>query len=265
MSKLKIIADTHVHFYPCYDFKLWASAAFKNFRALSAEKDFLKVIFLTERSDCNFFEQLQSGVFNNLGFEIEKVAANILNLKELASNDSLVIVAGRQIISKEKLEVLALGTSEKIEDQKPIRELISTLKNSSLKIVLPWSPGKWFFKRGEIIKELISEYQPNEITFADVISRPLAYPLPSLMKLAQKKGFSILAGSDPLPFAGEEKYVGTYAISAVVNSEKNEDLKTTLQQLLMTDSHFKIVGKRLDPLNVILRLYKNQKQKQKTN
>lgn len=228
---------------------------------MESGKDFLKILFLTERFDCNFFEQLQSGFFDNLGFEVEKLSKTFLRLKELSTNDSLVIVSGRQIISKERLEVLALGTSEKIEDKKPIREIISTLRNSSLRIVLPWSPGKWFFKRGGLIKKLIGEYKQEEIALADVISRPLCYPMPCLIKVAQKKGVQILAGSDPLPFTGEEKYVGTYAIGADVNSDKSEDLKTTLQKLFFDAKNFKVIGERLDPFNVALRLYKNQKQR----
>lgn len=252
---MQVQADTHVHFYPCYDLSSWIYSAFKNF-ALGSED--LKILFLTERSDCNFFEQLENQSIKIPDFEIRRISETILELQNIKNKDSLFLVAGKQIISSERIEVLALGTKIQIKDrEKSAKEIILQLKNNCIEICLPWSPGKWFFKRGKIIRNLLNLFSPEDFVLGDVNSRPLGYLLPLLMRKAKKRNFSIIAGSDPLPFAGEEKFVASYVSCLNLNNKVSFNIKDVIEGFFKDKEKLAIKGKRLDIFSVIMRLYKN--------
>lgn len=53
-------------------------------------------------------------------------------------------MAGRQIVTAEKLEVLALGTDLDIDDGRPIREVLSLVTENGGLPVIPWGAGKWW-------------------------------------------------------------------------------------------------------------------------
>ena len=54
---MRIIADTHVHVYPCYDAREIFSSAFSRLKQLGGP-DAAKAILLTERFDCHFFREI---------------------------------------------------------------------------------------------------------------------------------------------------------------------------------------------------------------
>jgi hypothetical protein len=74
-----------------------------------------------------------------------------------------------------------------------------------------WSPGKWTGARGRLVEALVEETPPGGLLLADTALRPRGWPEPRLMRRARAKGFGVLAGSDPLPFPGEERRIGCYA------------------------------------------------------
>jgi hypothetical protein len=77
--------------------------------------------------------------------------------------------------------------------------------------VLPWAPGKWFGGRGRLVATLMDRFGPSAVALADTALRPIGWPTPVLIRRGLREGFRVLAGSDPLPFAGEEGRIGRYA------------------------------------------------------
>ena len=215
-----LIADTHVHFYPCYDLARAASLALSNLKKRAAE---LKLpqgpavfgLCLAERRDCHFFAQLSQRAGGQLG-EFRITAAEepgVLNL-HTAGGETLVIISGRQIITRERLEVLALGEDLAIEDGLPIGQVLALVRKSTAVVVLPWSPGKWMFSRGRLIAELI---KTPGFALGDTLLRGRL--MPRLMSLGQNLERKIIAGSDPLPFRGEEQRLGEYATAVYIEGE----------------------------------------------
>ncbi len=122
----------------------------------------------------------------------------------------LYLFAGRQVITSERLEVLALTTDVDIPDGLPIEEVIERINREGAIAVLSWAPGKWFAQRGKKVARLLSDYSAQDLVLGDTTLRPWCWIEPLLMKKGVQSGFTVLAGSDPLPFAGEEEMMGRY-------------------------------------------------------
>ncbi len=74
-----------------------------------------------------------------------------------SNGHKIFFIAGRQIVTSEKLEVLALGLREDFKDNKPIEEVIDYIILKNALPVIPWGVGKWSGKRGAIVENLIEQ------------------------------------------------------------------------------------------------------------
>ncbi len=254
---MKLIADTHIHLYPCYDL----ITAFDNLR-LNLQQlapGVARAAFFTERSDCDYFAGIRDGAI--------KVVSNDFRIEPLSEKEGLIFIekdgsllylfAGRQIVSAERIEILALTTDMTIDDGIPAQDVINAVTDTGGVPVLSWAPGKWMFKRKNIISELINSFSPDKMLIGDTFLRPTLWMEPLLMRKAVKNGFSVLAGSDPLPFSGEEKYLGKYG--SIINGpfDKNKPVASIRKLLTSPDVIKTRVGKRGGLSETIGRLKKN--------
>jgi hypothetical protein len=251
-----IIADTHVHFYPCYDAGLALRGLIARLHLLDPGAE--KAAFLTERQECCFFTDLRDGRIDLPdGLTVEPTPeADALSVLDGGKHE-MYLFAGRQIATKERLEVLTLASDTIIEDGLPTREVISqALKNGSVP-VLAWALGKWLGKRNGIVGELLRSYSNNELLVGDSSMRPTCFPQPALINDAIRKGTSIIAGSDPLPFKGDEQYMGTYA--TLIDGSINESAPVTSVRNILhtaTSASFKRTGTRCGIVSVVARQVK---------
>ncbi len=257
------ILDTHLHLYPCFDLTL----AFNNFLDNTSVpgEQVTRVACLAERFDCNYYDSIASGDILPEGFKLKDTQENEISLVRKEDNQSLTLLPGRQVISREKIEILALGCPEVIEDGQPTLDIIYQIIKRGHVPVLPWSPGKWFGARGELIKRLINELKAGDFLIGDTPLRPYGWPTPHLMKLARNKGFTVVAGSDPLPFSGEEKWLGAYRTVARTkeNLAPNELLHALKNQ--QYDVEWDNAGKRTHFFALLNRLRKNAASKKHPN
>ncbi|MBU4248658.1 MAG: hypothetical protein KKG09_03755 [Verrucomicrobia bacterium] len=265
----RISADGHLHVYP--QFRL--DQAFDSLMAnldcnardfwLSDPQDTVRLAFLTEGSDCRFFEQLRDGTVNSAAAGLEIVApreALSLTLIHRGSR-KLCLIAGRQIVTRERLEVLGLAMRESIPDGLSVRETISRIVASGGIPVLPWAPGKWLFGRGRLVRELVAAGQSGTLVLGDSSLRPSGWPEPASMRLARARGLMILPGSDPLPLPGEERQMGAYGFvyEGPFDPEHPAD---SVRALLAGDPTRSIpAGRRNNLLQVISRLHRLRKMK----
>ena len=61
--------------------------------------------------------------------------------------------------------------------------------------VLAWGVGKWLFKRGKIIRQLIETYDSPYLLLGDNSGRPSFWPTPNLFKQAKLLNIPIINGS----------------------------------------------------------------------
>jgi hypothetical protein len=249
-----LLIDGHVHIYPNFDFPTLISNTLKNAiiaqRTSANRDDAIKVWLLTERHDTTAFDMLaQQPVIE--GYTIHKTKENeSLLIKNAGTKEPILyIIAGRQIITKNNLEICCLCSRFYKEDRLLSEfDLVQEITKSGGIPTLNWAPGKWFGQRGKLVRTLMENLQSNQMLISDTSMRPTFWATPKLMIAAEKKGFKAIAGSDPLPFDGEEKMIATYA--SIVTGEFDYDKPAASIKKLFLNPETKLTrcGKRSKPI-----------------
>jgi len=179
---------------------------------------------LTDRSDCRTNDML--GGVDPDEFLVECVGGQAApqasqaggqatpqawRVQSVATGEEMYLVAGRQVITRERIEVLALCVAEAPPDGQPSGSVIEAIHAVGGVPVLSWSPGKWLGKRGRLIRALMDQYGPGVVALGDTTLRPACFPVPGIFRYGTRHGFRVLAGTDALPCAGEEAWLGSYA------------------------------------------------------
>lgn len=214
------------------------------------EWEIFRLAFLAESGKYDFFHQIAGKQFD--GFQMaEGPEANCLSVNK-DGKTQLCLAAGRQIVTREKLEILGLGMESKIPDDLRAEEIIERILAAGGMPVLPFSPGKWLFKRGKIALKLAERYGKSLI-IGDSTLRPLGWPKPEIMRLPKGK---ILPGSDPLPMPGEEKYAACYGFVYEGPFDVSKPLTSIKEIIANHPEGIFSAGQRCSMLNVAGRLMK---------
>ncbi len=196
--------DTHVHLYPGISTADMLDAARTNIGPQDA------MLCLTETATLNRFAAMPHRDGN---WSIAPTAEPLTRLAQHRDGSRIAVVAGRQIVTQGRLEVLALGLGTCPADGMPLDDTIAAITRENALAVLPWGVGKWTAERGTLIAELIQRHtDPRDIFLADSGVRPRLWPRPPLLKRAETAGWLCLAGSDPLPLPGDIANAGRYGI-----------------------------------------------------
>jgi len=262
---MPLIADTHVHLYPCYNLNCAFRCLSRNLSRLAGVNgsNAVPIAVLTERHDCRFFAQLRDGlrIPDDPSVTIEKSAEpNCIAIN--CDGTELHLFAGRQINTLERIEILALTVDADIPDGLQARDVIIRILDEGGVPVVSWAPGKWFARRGHVVRELIQNAESGTLLVGDTTLRPVGWGTPSLMQNASRQGLSIIAGSDPLPFAGEERYMGRYA-SHIDASFDVDGPVSSLRSALRDGRVVEQVGHRCQLIPWALRLWRNARAKQR--
>lgn len=233
-----LLVDAHVHIYDCFDLEKFFASAYANFKSaaklLDHSNDFTGILLLAETSNENWFQKLSNyadgkalpdGNTTENWFFRHTDEINSL-IAESEDSKSLILIAGRQIITTEGLEILALLTTGSFKDGAPIRNLIEVINEKGGLPVIPWGFGKWIGKRGKILNQLIESTKIRGFFLGDSGNRPSFLSYPAQFKLAQNKNILDLPGSDPLPLASEFNKPGSWGFSI---SEDLDKSKPTVQ------------------------------------
>jgi len=205
--------DAHVHVYEGADVADLLNAAAGHVRKTAAAvgaSDWRGVLFLTEIAGTSWFETV-AGARDGRQFgawRVTGVPTDPLSLEARSEAGSLNIVAGRQLVTSERVEVHALGTREAIPDGMELPETVRAIQAAQALAVLPWGVGKWLGKRGRIVAAMLSSADAD-LFVSDNSGRPWFWRDPLLARL-RAAGRPILRGSDPLPLRAEERRVGGF-------------------------------------------------------
>ena len=207
-----LVADTHVHLYPFYDVGAAMRSLVRRLAALAPGAE--RAGFLAERPDGDAFARLRDGQWGRgSGFEFRPLDGGTLLAADGGdpSGAGLYLFAGRQIVTAERVEVLGLAMTRPVPDGRPAAETVARVREAGGVPVLSWAPGKWLFARGRVVRALIGAAAPGGLLIGDTSLRPPLWPEPLPMRAARRRGLAVIAGSDPLPFAGEDTRPGMYA------------------------------------------------------
>jgi hypothetical protein len=228
----EVHADGHVHFYEELDIRRMLEAARE--RAASLKGPLL--LLLAESSGHHYFEILRSAaqggdlgdeplpsnlsrqVIASLGLAptAETTSVRVDLDAPRAAEGALYLVAGRQFVSTERLEVLGLfldpdcpvaGTGD---GTLPADVLIPRILETGAVATLPWGVGKWLGARGRAAQALAESWSvdPGERFFlGDIAHRCWPWPTPRPFLV---KGARVLPGTDLLPLPGTEERLARY-------------------------------------------------------
>lgn len=204
MLSAPILVDAHVHLHTCFDRRRFLDHAAANF-ARAADRLALDVrpavLVLTEAAGERSFEELRARPRSaGLGdWSLHATAEGLSLVARHRDEDRLLLVAGRQLATRESLEVLALGCDEQLAERQTLDETIAAVKAGDGVPVIPWGFGKWWLGRGRLLESLLEREDPRDVFLADSGCRPGFGRRPPLLDRAERLGFAVLAGSDPLP------------------------------------------------------------------
>jgi hypothetical protein len=121
-----------------------------------------------------------------------------------------VIIAGRQVITADRLEVLVLGAADALANGAVLEQVIDDAAMQQALAVLPWGLGKWVGRRGARVAALLSGPRDRRFFVGDNGGRPRCSPTPRLLRQAVSRGIWNLPGSDPLPLPNEARRAGSH-------------------------------------------------------
>lgn len=254
IDEATIIVDAHVHIYDCFELDIMLDAALQNFSKVA--NNFGRagmvtgVLLLTEARNNNWFQYARDSCIKNQpllaaekGWEIQLTPDSAVLLatqkKDWQGDESrlnkmpIYLVAGRQIVTSEGLELLALATDHTFEDGLSVSSALDAVRASGAIPVFPWAVGKWLGKRGEVLAALLSPESAAGLCLGDNSGRPVFWRNPSHFKQARALNMHVLPGTDPLPFANEALRVGSFGF-IVHGLLGDAQPATDLKQLLRT-------------------------------
>jgi hypothetical protein len=257
-SETRLRADTHVHFHRCFEEGPFLDAAAESLLGNATPANLITAaLCLTESYGDDWFGRLARLDDGELieGTHWRRLRTDEDNSVVVANEQGrrLAIIAGRQIVCREKLEVLALGYAEHPEDGRPIRDVLCEVEQAGALPVLPWGFGKWTGERGEIVRQLLDD-PPCEFTVGDNGGRLAMLGEPDLFDVARNAGFSILPGTDPFPFRWDCKRVGSFGMEWPGGLEPDAPFRS-LKSLI---SKPEISGERFGRLESLPAFIRNQ-------
>jgi hypothetical protein len=220
-----IFVDSHVHIYDCFDVDLLLDETLKNFQKAAKRynetgQPSTYVLLLTEGKNENWFQQSlanleakdqgNGNISKNWRVHKTEDSDSLMVCRNDVQETNIYLVAGRQVVTNERIEVLALYCQQGIRDGLSLAETLDRILKENAIPVLPWGVGKWIGERGKTIQSLLSAHDCAKVYLGDNGGRPSLWPKPPLFRLAEKKGVSVLPGTDPLPLKREACRVGSF-------------------------------------------------------
>ena len=213
-----LLVDTHVHFYRCFDPDAFFSSALENFaafaRKLQRDENSIGCVLLTETSSEDFFSEFVEKKEHCRGkaFSLRKTEEADSLIVQSDGRNKLILIAGQQIVTRERLEILALCCRDKLSDGLPVKKTLKAIEEHDAIPVLPWGVGKWLFHRGRLVAGLVDSVSRGPLFLGDNSGRLAMSRPPSLFRRGASKGIHVLAGTDPLPFPSQASRVGCYGV-----------------------------------------------------
>ncbi len=253
---MDLLADTHVHVYPCHDPASLFLGGVEHLRSAAGHAELPCAFFLTEAAGHHYFRALTSGEHRLPKDWSVHPSPEPEAVRVSYPEGAFWVFAGRQIVTTERVELLALTLIEPPPDGMPASECLAILQEARAIPVLAWAPGKWMFSRAKTVQKLVDQHP--HLHLGDSSLRARGWPEPRLIRNA---AYPVLAVSDPLPFAGEETQAGQYGIRITLDLDPETPVTSLRTALSSADTPLVRVGQRNSPLAMLNRLRTHHQQK----
>lgn len=259
-----VFADAHVHLHDCFDIADVLDSALSSFWFFASRYNYgdspVGVLFLTEMRGENRFAKLYEKALDipAAGMRDRSQAWQFYRTEETVSlmaagpySQPLILLAGRQIVTQEGLEVLALITDDRFEEGLPIEETLQAVIASGGLPVLPWGFGKWIGKRGKVLQQILQVERQTPLFLGDNGGRPTFWQRSPYFNWATAQGMRILPGTDPLPLPSEYQRAGSYGFKlagTISAAQPGHDIR---QSLLDTSQKIEAFGYLENPVKFV--------------
>lgn len=214
-----LVVDAHVHFYPCFERDAFFDAAERNLRRSAIQTGLPDgargVLMLAETHEDDFFrEWAEPKARNRTGrWNLHRTSEECSLIARRDDGAEIVVISGRQIATVEGLEVLALISGRAFPRNLTFTQALTAARGAGAIPVIPWGFGKWWLRRGVLVRQALEAGMPGELFLGDNGGRATVGPRPRLFRIAEAKGIGVLPGSDPLPFPDQVTRPGAYGFT----------------------------------------------------
>ncbi len=209
------LVDTHVHFHTCFCPRRVIEGAWKHIERVRAERG-AEAVF-----GCLVSTEIGSGdPVGRLWRAVSDLAPpwTAVRPRERGAliltrgrSPAIAVVPGRQVVTQEGLEVLAVATTAHPEEGRTLVDTVRSIRAAGGVAVLPWGFGKWSFERGRQLDAFLAEPGvENRVFLGDNGCRPRTFATLKPLSRGILHGVRVLAGSDPLPFRDHESRAASY-------------------------------------------------------
>ena len=223
----EVAVDAHVHLRMAAFDRAALEAAAANFAQCCPVASRIGVLMLADTDRADAFSRLHALAGGNP----DEATSETSSLWFRIGTWRILVLAGQQIVTAERLEVLALATSAQFPDGLPLHTLMAHIAADDGLTVLPWGCGKWVGRRARLVADAIERARPMQLFLGDNSGRPRLWAEP-LFRIAAARQIRILPGSDPLPIASQWKRIGRFGFAIPVdlsNHTPGADLKAALR------------------------------------
>lgn len=240
-----VLVDGHVHLYRCFHLGRFLSHAFANLHQAAEEPnggesttrvDAMLVLLDSDEGDPRERLMREPRVRETQEHGSALVADG---------GRTMAVVGGRQIRTRERLEVLAVPSSEEFRHGRELEDTIREVLDAGAVPVVPWAFGKWWLRRGRIVRELLNSELGPQVLLGDNGTRPRRAPPSLVFREAGRLQRPILPGSDPLPLQDHEGRAGSYGFALPGPIDRDRPARWLLQQLRSLEASPPAFGARM--------------------
>jgi len=230
----RVAVDAHVHLRG--DVALSLQAAAGNFAVAGNGVD-AGAVLLTDSETVDTFRTLYSQGLPHGIYETGEAISLVSRLGAVP----VLLVAGRQVVTAERVEVLLIGTRDKSADGMPLEAVLRDAEERDVLAILPWGLGKWVGSRGKLVVNVLARHRG--VMVGDIPARPRALRAAPLSH-SRGVGRRILSGSDPLPLPREGDRVGSFGQIVSVRLDTTAPAASLIAALRSPDTAFDAYGRR---------------------
>ena len=205
------LVDAHVHFHPTFGWRDFLQGAIDAAERVDREPGGALLLLLADPGGADSLQALLDGGYRELPdpWVLAEGTPRGATLVHPHTARTVILLAGRQIRARHRLELLALDTAHHPPDGRPLGDSVREALDLGALPVLPWAFGKWQGRRRGIVTEVVDRFAGDGLHLGDNGNRPRGLPLPPLFRRGRERGARTLPGSDPLPFRGHARRAGS--------------------------------------------------------
>lgn len=244
-----LLVDAHVHLHDCFDTRRFLDAAAANFaaarRGLGLAATTPACLLFVDGPEERALERVHAAADRIVGW---RISPRTERTALLASRDdgatTLVLIAGKQVRTRDGLEVLAIGTDQPFEPGLDLVDTVLAVDESGGVPIVPWGFGKWWRSRGARVSALLDSSLAERIYLGDNRGRPARASIPRLFRGASQRGVFVLPGTDPLPFARFQSAPGSFGFVLDGDVDRTAMTRTLIELLRALERQPLVYGRR---------------------